>query len=82
MILYGTTRTQSINAYTWGNYLAFDLESSYTYVKVATGGQAKVQAEKLLDVNATSKGSVGYRGNPEQKKIKTSVGGEVNQLTE
>ena len=82
VILYGRTRTQSVNAYTWGNYLAYGLKVVDTFVKAATGAQVKVNAAGLLDSNATSKATVGYWGEPQQKKIKTSVGGEVIQLTE
>lgn len=82
VILYGKSRAQSINAYTWGNYLSYDLDAVDTFVKAATGAQVKVNASGLLDCNATSKATVGYWGEPQQKKIKTSVGGEVIQLSD
>lgn len=82
IILYGETRAQSVNAYTWGNYLAYDLVVSDTYVKAATGAQVKVNATGLLDCNATSKATVGYWGEPTEKKIKSTVGGEVIHLTD
>jgi hypothetical protein len=82
VILYGKTRAQTVNAYTWGNYLSYDLVAVNTFVKAATGAQVKVNASGLLDGNATSKATVGFWGEPQQKKIKTSVGGEVIQLTD
>ena len=82
IILYGTARSQLINAYTWGNYLGYDLEALNSYVKAATGAQVKVHALKLLDANATSKAFVGYRGEPELKKVKQSVGGEITPQSE
>jgi hypothetical protein len=82
IVLYGRTRVQSVNAYTWGNYLAYDLEVENTWVKAATGAQVKVNAGNILDVSSTSKATVGYWGDPGQKQISTSVGGEVTQLTE
>jgi len=82
VILYGSTRSQFVNAYTWGNYLAFDLEAVDSYVKAATGAQVKVNTSRLLDASATSKAFVGYLGEPEQKKVKTSVGGEITPMTE
>ncbi len=82
VILYGKTRAQSVNAYTWGNYLSYDLDAVNTFVKAATGAQVKVNASGLLEGNATSKATVGYWGEPEQKKIKSSVGGEVIQLSD
>lgn len=82
VILYGQTRTQSVNAYTWGNYLSYGLDVVDTFVKAATGAQVKVNATGILDSNATSKATVGYWGEPQQKRIKTSMGGEVIQLTD
>ena len=78
IILYGVVATQRINAYSWGNYLAYDLESKETFVKAATGAQVKISASELLDANATSKAFVGYMGDPDQKRIKTSVGGVIS----
>jgi hypothetical protein len=82
IILYGKARVQSVNAYTWGNYLSYDLEVETTRVKAATGAQVKVNAGNLLNISSTSKATVGYLGEPEEKQISTSVGGEVTQLTE
>ncbi|MEN8201718.1 MAG: DUF2807 domain-containing protein [Bacteroidota bacterium] len=82
IILYGRTRIQSVNAYTWGNYLSNDLDVETTWVKAATGAQVKVNAGDMLHINSTSKATVGYWGEPGEKQISTSVGGEVTQLTE
>jgi len=82
IILYGNTRTQFINAYTWGNYMADELEASDAIVKAATGAQVKVNTSRLLEASATSKAFVGYWGDPDQKRVKTSVGGEITPLTE
>ena len=82
IILYGKTRSQKIQAYTWGNFLGYELLAVDTYVKAATGAQVKVTASRLLDANATSKAYIGYAGEPVEKKVKTSVGGEVTLLSE
>ncbi len=82
IILYGTAGSQYVNAYSWGNYLAFDLEARNSYVKASTGAQVKVKSTGLLEANATSKGYVSYSGNPVHKKIKTSVGGEVTPFSQ
>ena len=82
IILYGNVRSQFINAYTWGNYLAYELDAENSYVKAATGAQIKVNTSKLLEANATSKAFVGYRGEPDLKHLKTSVGGEITSMTE
>jgi len=79
IILSGKTRSQLVNAYTLGNYLAYELEAQKTWVKAATGAQVKVNSSVFLDANATSKAFVGYMGNPDQKVLKSSVGGEISQ---
>ena len=66
-----------IQAYTWGNFLGYELMAMDTYVKAATGAQVKVNSGRLLDANATSKAFIGYMGDPAEKKVKTSVGGEI-----
>lgn len=77
IILFGFTGSQFIQAYTWGNFLGYDLMSDNTYIKAATGAQVKVTVTGFLDANATSKAFIGYAGEPAEKKIKTSVGGEI-----
>ncbi|MEZ5070068.1 MAG: DUF2807 domain-containing protein [Bacteroidales bacterium] len=78
IILYGVVRAQSINAYTWGNFLGYDLQATDTYVKAATGAQVKVWTTKRLEANATGKAFVGYKGNPKRKETKATVGGEIS----
>jgi hypothetical protein len=82
VILYGSARSQFVNAYTWGNYLAYDLEAVDSYVKAATGAQVKLNTSRLLDACATRMEFVGYLGEPENKNMKTSVGGKITPLTE
>ena len=82
IILYGHTGFQSVDAYSWGNYLAYDLESVDAYVKAATGAQVKVNVEEVLEANATSGGFIGYMGVSNQKKFKTSLGGEITRMSE
>ena len=79
IILRGSTRSQLINAYTVGNFLAYELEADSTWVKAATGAQVKVNSSSFLNANATSKAFIGYLGIPEKKEFKTSVGGEITQ---
>jgi hypothetical protein len=79
IILRGTSRSQYINAYTFGNYLGYELGTERTWVKAATGAQIKINSSKFLDANATSKAFVGYLGTPEYKEFKSSVGGKITQ---
>ncbi len=82
IILYGIARSQNINAYSWGNFLGYDLNAENSYVKAATGAQVKVNTHTILEANATSKAFIGYAGDPENKKLKTSVGGEITPWSE
>jgi len=82
IILSGKTRSQLIDAYTLGNYHAYDLEAQKTWVKAATGAQVKINSSGFLDANVTSKAFVGYLGNPDQKVFKYSVGGEITQQSQ
>lgn len=82
IILYGITHSQLIHAYTWGNFLGTDLYARYTYIKAATGAQVKIRTSRLLEANATSKAFVAYVNEPSEKKVKTSVGGEITLLSE
>ena len=82
IILSGKTRSQLVNAYTLGNYLAYELEAQKTWVKAATGAQVKINSMGFLDANATSKAFVGYLGNPDQKVFNSSVGGEISQQSQ
>lgn len=79
IILRGRSRSQSVNAYTLGNYLAYELETENTWVKAASGAQVKVSSNGYLNANATSKAFIGYQGSPEKKEFKSSVGGEITQ---
>ncbi len=77
IVLYGKADVQQISAYTWGNYLAYDMEATDAYIKAATGAQVKVWCTGLLQANATSKAFIGYKGNPKKKKLKATVGGQI-----
>jgi hypothetical protein len=79
LILSGTAASQMIQANTAGNFLGYELEAVNTWIKATTGAQVKVNSTGLLNVHSTSKAFVGYKGNPEQKEFKTSLGGEITQ---
>ncbi len=77
IVLEGKTGSQEIKVSSGGTYSAFKLDSEKTYVKAVTGGKAKVQAAELLSANVSTKGYIGYKGNPDKKKINTRLGGIV-----
>ena len=79
LILSGSAMSQMIQANTAGNFLGYELEAVNTWIKATTGAQVKVSSTGLLNVQSTSKAFVGYKGNPEQKEFKSSLGGEITQ---
>lgn len=82
IILYGSVRSLQVNANTVGNFLAYDLEALNAWVKAATGAQVKVRATQYLNANASGTAFIGYLGKPEDREIKTSLGGKVTQASE
>lgn len=77
LTLMGKAASQDAGAGTGGEYMAFDLDCQRTYVRVGTGGQAEVVATELLEASANTGGSIVYKGEPQQKRIKTFIAGEV-----
>lgn len=75
----GRTNSQRISAVTGGHYEGMDLTCANTYVKTGTGGQAKLNAEELLEASATTGGSIEYAGNPKEKYIKDFLGGDIRK---
>jgi hypothetical protein len=57
----------------------FSLESQDVIVRANTGGKAEVYATKTLEANAGTGGVVVFKGNPRNRAINNSLGGEVHQ---
>jgi hypothetical protein len=57
---------------------AFDLESEIIRIKAITGGKAKINVEKELDAEASSKGFISYKGNPVEINRIVNSGGSIN----
>lgn len=77
LTLMGKATSQDAAAGTGGEYMAFDLDCQRTYVRAGTGGQAEVVATELLEASANLGGTIIYKGNPKEKRIKTFIAGEV-----
>ena len=56
-----------------------DLVSENCVVSASSGSDAEVHASKTLRASASSGGDVRYKGNPAQKDINESSGGDVNR---
>ena len=57
-----------------------DLATNTSDVHVNTGARVTVNAEKELQVKASTGGIVKYKGNAGVKEIKTNTGGTVSKI--
>lgn len=76
--LKGNAIKQDVRANTGGIYKGGSLKTEHTSVSAATGGNADVYATKSLDANASTAGTIGVEGNPEQVTRKETTGGNIN----
>lgn len=79
IILRGSTRSQQIQANSVGNFLGYELVANNTWVKATTGAQVKVNSIDFLNANSISGAFVGYKGTPEKREFKNSLGGDITQ---
>lgn len=75
----GRTKYLDVSASSAGGVDAFDLEAEQAKVRASSAGNAKVTATKEIDANASSGGSIRYRGNPERSQTDSSSGGSVRK---
>ncbi len=78
LVFRGTVEKQTVSVNTGGTYSGYELEARDTYVKAVAGGKAKVTASRTIDANANAKGFIGYTGDPANRNIQTSLGGEID----
>jgi hypothetical protein len=79
LTLTGKASFQESKANTGGELKLFSLESQDVIVRANTGGKAEVYATKTLEANAGTGGVVVFKGNPRNRAINNSLGGEVHQ---
>jgi hypothetical protein len=77
--LSGKSRKLSVDASSAGEVDAYDLESEVVDVDASSAGSVKVNARKEITAEASSGGSVRYKGNPERSNTNTSSGGSVKK---
>ncbi len=75
--LKGTAKEHETIASAGGVMDCFSLETETGIIKTNTGGIAKVKVSKTLDANASTKGYIGYKGNPEKIEKKMTLGGDI-----
>jgi len=73
----GTTKSLETRAGTGGEVHALELDSDYTYARATTGGIVHVVANKFIEAKSNLGGEVDYKGDPEETRTNTSLGGDV-----
>ncbi len=77
--LEGKSKSLSVEASSAGSVDAYNLECERVDARVSSAGSAKVNVTKSLDANASSGGSIRYRGNPTNTNTDSSSGGSVKR---
>ena len=65
---------------TGSRFTGEDMNTSNCEVRVSTGAKVTVNADKELQVKASTGGIVKYKGNAGIREIKTSTGGVVSKI--
>ena len=79
LTLKGTAREQNVRVSRSGDYDGYDLESEVAEVDASSSGDARVFVTKELEADASSSGTVYYRGNPTKVYADSSSGGRVRK---
>ncbi|HMJ67536.1 MAG TPA: head GIN domain-containing protein [Cyclobacteriaceae bacterium] len=77
--LEGKAKNLSIEASSAGSVDAYNFECEKVEATVSSAGSAKINVTKTLDANASSGGSIRYRGNPGSTNTDSSSGGSVKR---
>jgi len=77
--LEGRARSLNAEASSAGSLDAYNLECEVVNVSASSAGSIKVSVTKELDAEASSGGSIRYRGNPTRTNTGSSSGGSVKK---
>ncbi len=77
--LEGKAKTLRVDAGSAGSVDAYNFECERVDASVSSAGTAKVNVTKTLDAEASSGGSIRYRGNPTNTNTDSSSGGSVKK---
>jgi formylmethanofuran dehydrogenase subunit C len=75
----GKAKSLNGDASSAGEIDAYDLEAESVDVGASSAGSAKVHVKEALRANASSGGSIRYRGNPSKSITNSSSGGSVKK---
>ncbi len=77
--LDGYAKRQYVDVSSSGDYDAYGLDSEEAEVDVSSSGDARITVKGKLDADASSSGTVLYRGDPEKVYVDSSSGGKVRK---
>lgn len=77
--LEGKAKSVTVDASSAGVFDAYDLECEMADASASSAGTIKVNASKEIRAEASSAGSIRYRGNPSKSDTKSSSGGSVRK---
>ncbi len=75
----GKAKTARIDASSAGEADTYDLKAMRVHVQAASAGEAKVYAEEEILAQASSGGSVRYKGDPQKSSTDSRSGGSVRK---
>ncbi len=79
VVLEGTAKSIEVEVSSAGEVDAYGLESERARGSVSSGGSAKISVSKELNAQASSGGSIRYRGSPAKTNTNSSSGGSVKK---
>jgi hypothetical protein len=77
--LKGKAKIVEIDASSAGEVDAYDLEAEEASIDVSSAGSAKITVTHRIDAQASSGGSIRYRGSPMKTNTNSSSGGSVKK---
>lgn len=77
--LEGKAKSMNVEAASAGSVDAYRLECEKVDARAASAGSIKINVTKTLDADASSGGSIRYRGNPSNTNTDSSSGGSVKK---
>jgi hypothetical protein len=79
VVLEGKAKSIEVEVSSAGEVDAYEVESERARARASSGGSAKISVSKELDAQASSGGSIRYRGTPAKTNTNSSSGGSVKK---
>ena len=77
IFLRGKSRALKAKVNTGGSFSGYEFETEQADVSASGGGKAKISVSRSLKASASSKGFIGYVGDPPELDQKTTLAGEI-----